>query len=195
MLLTGLPPLLKVNVRGIECRSVARGWVRDALTEARSPRPGGEGVLSKLAEVLFIEVLSPSYRTLNGHRGQPAPGGLRACAIDSSAARCPCMHKNPARAWTLEELARVALGTSRSVLAERFQKRLVGTSPMQHLTQPRMLLAANLLGEDQCDAFAHCAGRGLSYRYGVQQGIPPRVRHAARRMAPQPGIAGTRPAQ
>ena len=53
------------------------------------------------------------------------------------------LHERPAHAWTLEELARVA-GTSRSVLAERFQH-LVGTSPMQYLTQWRMLLAANLL--------------------------------------------------
>jgi len=53
------------------------------------------------------------------------------------------LHKNPAQAWTLEELAREA-GSSRSVLAERFQH-LVGTSPMQYLTQWRMLLAANLL--------------------------------------------------
>jgi len=53
------------------------------------------------------------------------------------------MHKSPAHAWTLEELARAA-ATSRSVLAERFQH-LVGSSPMQYLTQWRMLLASNLL--------------------------------------------------
>jgi AraC-like DNA-binding protein len=53
------------------------------------------------------------------------------------------LHKKPCHAWTLEELARTA-GTSRSVLAEHFQQ-LVGVSPMQYLTQWRMLLAANLL--------------------------------------------------
>jgi AraC-like DNA-binding protein len=53
------------------------------------------------------------------------------------------IHSRPAHAWTLEELARDA-GTSRSVLAERFQN-LVGSSPMQYLTQWRMLLAASLL--------------------------------------------------
>ena len=37
-----------------------------------------------------------------------------------------------------------AADTSRSVLAERFQN-LVGSPPMQYLTQWRMLLAANLL--------------------------------------------------
>jgi AraC-like DNA-binding protein len=53
------------------------------------------------------------------------------------------LHKRPAHAWTLAELAQVA-GSSRSVLAERFQH-LVGAAPMQYLTQWRMLLAANLL--------------------------------------------------
>ena len=53
------------------------------------------------------------------------------------------LHNRPAHPWTLEELARAA-GTSRSVLAERFLQ-LVGSSPMQYLTQWRMLLAANLL--------------------------------------------------
>lgn len=53
------------------------------------------------------------------------------------------MHARPAHDWTLADLARVA-GTSRSVLAERFQQ-LVGTSPMQYLTQWRMVMAANLL--------------------------------------------------
>jgi AraC-like DNA-binding protein len=53
------------------------------------------------------------------------------------------LHAEPARAWTLEDLARAA-GTSRSVLAERFQQ-LVGQPPMQYLAQWRMLLATNLL--------------------------------------------------
>jgi AraC-like DNA-binding protein len=53
------------------------------------------------------------------------------------------LHARPAHAWTLEELAHDAC-TSRSVLAERFQH-LVGISPMQYLTQWRMILAANLL--------------------------------------------------
>jgi AraC-like DNA-binding protein len=53
------------------------------------------------------------------------------------------IHARPAHGWTLDELAREA-GASRSVLAERFQQ-LVGTSPIQYLTQWRLLLAANML--------------------------------------------------
>lgn len=53
------------------------------------------------------------------------------------------LHQRPCQDWTLADLARAA-GTSRWVLAERFQQ-LVGKSPMQYLTQWRMLMAANLL--------------------------------------------------
>src|SRR5271163_870464 len=57
LLLAGLPKLVRVNVRGSNAGTWLEASVRYALAEARSPRPGGEGVLAKLAEVLFIEVL------------------------------------------------------------------------------------------------------------------------------------------
>lgn len=139
MLFTGLPPLLKVNVRGSNAGTWLEASVRYALAEARSPRPGGAGVLAKLAEVLFIEVLRlymnehSTGRTgwLAGVRDRIVGGALNA------------LHARPAHGWTVEELAQTA-GTSRSVLAERFVE-LVGSTPMQYLTQWRMMLAANLL--------------------------------------------------
>ena len=57
MLLAGLPPIVRVNVRGSNAGAWLESSVRYALAEARSPRPGGAGVLAKLAEVLFIETL------------------------------------------------------------------------------------------------------------------------------------------
>jgi AraC-like DNA-binding protein len=139
LLLAGLPTILKVNVRGSNAGTWLETSVRYALGELRSPRPGGAGVLAKLAEVLFIEVLrlymkdQSSTRTgwLAGVHDRIVGGALNA------------LHKKPAHPWTLDTLAREA-GTSRSVLAERFQQ-LVGSSPIQYLTQWRMLLAANLL--------------------------------------------------
>jgi len=139
LLLTGLPPLVRVNVRGSEAGSWLESSVRYALGEARSPRPGGAGVLAKLAEVLFIEVLR-----LYMHAQPPDRTGWLAALNDRIVGTAlNALHKRPAHAWTLETLAREA-GTSRSVLAERFQL-LVGSSPMQYLTQWRMMLAANLL--------------------------------------------------
>ena len=139
MLLAGLPQVVKVSVRGSNAGVWLEASLRYALHEARSPRPGGTGVLAKLAEVLFIEVL----RLYMNGQGEGRTGWLAGVGDRIVGAALNAMHKDPAHAWTLEELARTA-NTSRSVLAERFQA-LVGSSPMQYLTQWRMLLAANLL--------------------------------------------------
>jgi len=139
LLLAGLPPLVRVNVRGSNAGVWLEASVRYALAEARSPRPGGSGVLSKLAEVLFIEVL----RLYMNEQSADRTGWLAGVRDRIVGAALNELHKRPAHAWTLETLARAA-GTSRSVLAERFQH-FVGSSPMQYLTQWRMLLAANLL--------------------------------------------------
>ena len=141
MLLAGLPPLVRVNVRGSNSGVWLEASLRYALAEARSSRPGGAGVLAKLAEVLFIEVLR-LYIT-EQREGEVRTGWLVGVADRIVGAALKAIHTSPAQAWTLETLAGAA-GTSRSVLAERFQ-RLVGNSPMQYLAQWRMLLATNLL--------------------------------------------------
>jgi AraC-like DNA-binding protein len=139
LLLTGLPPIVRVNVRDSAAGAWLEASLRYALAEARSPRPGGAGVLAKLAEVLFIEVL----RLYMNAPGTERTGWLAGVGDRIVGKALSELHERPAHAWTLEELARSA-GTSRSVLAERFQQ-LVGSSPIQYLTQWRMLLAANLL--------------------------------------------------
>jgi AraC-like DNA-binding protein len=139
MLLGGLPPLVRVNVRGSNAGIWLEASLRYALAEARSPRPGGAGVLAKLAEVLFIEVL----RVYMNEQHEGRTGWLAGVSDRIVGAALAAMHKTPAQQWTVEDLARAA-NTSRSVLAERFHD-LVGSTPMQYLTQWRMLLAANML--------------------------------------------------
>ena len=139
LLLAGLPPLIRVNVRGSNAGTWLEASIRYALAEARSPRPGGAGVLAKLSEVLFIEVL----RLYINEQGAGRTGWLAGLGDRVVGAALNAMHGKPAQAWTLDELAHVA-GTSRSVLAERFVH-LVGAAPMHYLTQWRMLLASNLL--------------------------------------------------
>ena len=138
LLLDGLPPVVRVRLRETHAGPWLESSVHYALAEAKSPRPGGNGLLAKLAELLFIEVLRQHVQQSDGHAGWLAGLGNRVVGGALNA-----MHQRPAHDWTLAELARAA-GTSRSVLAERFQQ-LVGTSPMQYLTQWRMVMAANLL--------------------------------------------------
>jgi len=183
MLLAGLPRIVRVNVRGSNAGAWLEASVRYALAEARSPRPGGAGVLAKLAEVLFIEVL----RLYMNEQGEGRTGWLAGVGDRIVGAALNALHRRPAHAWTLEELASEA-ATSRSVLAERFQH-LVGSSPMQYLTQWRMLLAANLLSGSNAplariaEDVGYQTDTAFSRAFRREYGTPPaawRRRHAAR---------------
>ena len=173
MLLAGLAPIVKVNVRGSNAGIWLEASLRYALAEARSPRPGGHGVLAKLAEVLFIEVLRIH---MNGQT-EGRTGWLAAVNDRIVGAALRALHAEPARPWTLEELARVA-GTSRSVLAERFPQ-LVGQAPMQYLAQWRMLLASNLLARSNAplariaEEVGYQTDTAFSRAFRREYGMPP----------------------
>ena len=108
-------------------------------SEAESTRPGTSALLSKLAEAMFVEALRRYARDLpDGESGWLA--GARDPVVGSALA---LLHREVARAWSLDELAR-EIGTSRSVLGERFV-RFVGTPPMAYLKRWRMQLAARAL--------------------------------------------------
>lgn len=173
LLLTGLPPVVKVGVRGSNAGMWLEASLRYALAEARSPRPGGQGVLAKLAEVLFIEVL----RIHMNEQADGRTGWLAGVNDRIVGAALRALHAKPAQPWTLEELARTA-GTSRSVLAERFMQ-LVGQAPMQYLAQWRMLLASNLLARSNAP-LAHIAEEvgyqtdtAFSRAFRREYGMPP----------------------
>ena len=173
MLLAGLPPVLKVAVRGSNAGIWLQASLRYALAEARSPRPGGQGVLAKLAEVLFIEVL----RIHMNEQAEGRIGWLAGVSDRIVGAALRALHADPAKLWTLEDLARTA-GTSRSVLAERFVQ-LVGQTPMQYLAQWRMLLASNLLARSNAplariaEEVGYQTDTAFSRAFRREYGMPP----------------------
>jgi len=136
--LTTLPALMKVRVHDDSANRL-KALVEFAVAESNSARPGSRSVLLRIAELVFVEVLR-SYLTTASEDGANWLGGLRDPVVGRALAR---LHSQPARAWTLPELAHEA-GASRSVLAERFAY-FVGHPPMLYLTRWRMQLAAGRL--------------------------------------------------
>src|SRR5262252_5546128 len=112
---------------------------RHVVAESREPKPGSETMLTRMAELTFVEVVRRHVASL----GQRETGWLAGLgdAIVGPALRA--LHERPEHAWTLAELARM-IGTSRTVLVERFTA-LAGVPPMQYLTQWRLQLAADQL--------------------------------------------------
>jgi AraC-like DNA-binding protein len=112
-----------------------------ALAELRQRSSGGKGVLARLAELMFIEVVRRYLETMAG-----AKSGWLAGLHDPLVARViALLHGEPARRWTIDALAGES-GASRSVVAERFSH-FVGMPPMHYLTQWRMQLASHLLAQ------------------------------------------------
>lgn len=128
-----------------------------ALCELREPSSGSQGVLLRLAELMFVEVVRRHLETTAG-----AQTGWLAALHDPLVARSlALLHGAPQRPWTLAALAAQA-GSSRSVLAERFT-RFVGQPPMQYLTQWRMQRAVRLLAEPGATKVAAVA-EAVGYR-------------------------------
>jgi AraC-like DNA-binding protein len=139
-LLTALPAVIHLPASDPQAMT---GWlgtlISIAATESGGGRPGGENVLARLSELMFVETIRRYITTL-----APAEtgwlAGLREPVVGQALA---ALHAEPTKEWTVEALGRL-VGLSRSVLAERFTE-MVGQPPMQYLAMWRMQLASRLL--------------------------------------------------
>src|SRR5580765_2835555 len=137
--LSGLPALFKVSIRNDASGRWLENSIRFSVNDSDASRAGGEAVLAKLSEVLFVETL----RTYIAHL-PPEQTGWLAGARDSEVGKTlALMHRNPSHPWTIASLAKEA-GVSRSVLAERF-RHFLNETPMAYLTRWRLQLGAEML--------------------------------------------------
>jgi AraC-like DNA-binding protein len=138
-LLAGLPPVIKVHIRDEPGGQWLENSIRFSVDQAGTARAGGEAVLARLSEVLFVETLRRYIAML-----PPEETGWLAGARDPKVGNAlALLHRNPAQPWTIATLAR-DVGVSRSVLAERFRF-FLGEPPMSYLARWRLQLGARLL--------------------------------------------------
>jgi AraC-like DNA-binding protein len=151
-LLASLPRMLRASDRAGPRQGWLSRFMEVAQAESRSPGPGGEGMLSRLAELLFLELIRRHLEEL-----PPSRTGWLAGLRDPHVGRAlAALHAEPGAPWSLEALARAA-GLARSSLAERFAA-LIGEPPMQYLARWRMQVAAGLLSSTH-DGVAAVAAR------------------------------------
>ncbi len=139
-LLASLPRILHLpGLASEEGSSWFGQFMRTAVEESNHRRPGGEAVLERVSEMMFVEALRRYVRSLPpDQKGWLA--GMRDPAVGRALA---LLHARPAEPWTSERLG-VEAGVSRSVLHERFVD-LIGQPPMQYLARWRMQLAMTRL--------------------------------------------------
>ena len=131
-----LPPLLVDRAEDDQVSTLIKSTVGQILAMTETAAPGSELMLGRLMELLFVEVLR-RYAT----RLPASAKGWFAALNDPIVGRAlQFVHGDPARRWTVDELAREA-GSSRTVLAERFHA-VLGQAPIEYITCWRMQLAA-----------------------------------------------------
>lgn len=154
--------------------------VRVALQESETPRAGGETILSKLSELMFLQAVRQHIDSLPPE----STGWLAALNDRHVGAALRLMHGRPAAAWTLDALAR-EVGLSRSVFADRFAD-LMGAPAMHYLSNWRLQLAANLLEQQRLSIAQAAAEVGyeseaaFNRAFKKQVGVPPGAWRRAR---------------
>jgi len=138
-LLEALPPMLKAGDKGRNDNGWLGQFIHFAVAEVAEKRAGSESVLTKLSELMFIDVVRRYIEALPPQNAGWL-AGLRDPAVGKALA---LIHARPSFNWTIEGLARQC-GTSRTVMAERFVQ-FVGVPPMHYLAKWRMQIASEML--------------------------------------------------
>lgn len=141
ILLSPLPPLMVVRP-GPE-QAALRWSLGRIAQELREARPGGALSIAHLSHFVLVQVM----RCHLAASPRQAPGWWAAIADPPISRAVAAIHEEPARPWTVGELASLT-GLSRTSFAVRF-RRITGLTPIGYLTQWRMLVAAERLRRTQ----------------------------------------------
>lgn len=187
-------PLVQLLPRRIHMKGSSVGvasWIDTTIRmlagEVAKSMAGSEVMITKLAEMLFVQVLRGYITELDEHE---APAGWIAGLKDARIGKALALvHQQPQERWTVGTLA-TRVGMSRSSLFARFSE-LVGEPPTQYLTSWRMHLAKHALRRDE-HSLAEIAGQvgyaseaAFSKAFKRTVGVSP----SEYRMAERPAVA------
>jgi AraC-like DNA-binding protein len=134
-----LMPLLVHARTDLHRSQLLQATLQQLSTETAEPGLGSGTVISRLADMLFVQAI----RAHVASAGEANGGWLAALADPRLGSAIRAMHEDTAHAWTIDALAS-RVGMSRSAFAARFRER-VGEPPLAYLTRWRMFRAATAL--------------------------------------------------
>jgi AraC-like DNA-binding protein len=137
-----LPKVIAIDALSSSQSDWIQSTVRVMGAEASELRPGGETVITRLADILVIQAI----RTWLSRDPAAQSGWLGALQDRQIGRAVALIHRDPSRAWTVASLADEA-AMSRSAFAARFSA-LVGEPVMHYVARWRMHVATTWLRED-----------------------------------------------
>lgn len=141
-LVAQLPKLIHVRASSAPQLDWLQGLLRLMAAEARELRPGGETVITRLADILVIQAI----RSWMQEAPAAQTGWLRALQDRQIGRAIALVHREPERPWTVASLAE-AVAMSRSAFAARFTE-LMGEPAMHYVARWRMHVAVTWLKEE-----------------------------------------------
>jgi AraC-like DNA-binding protein len=172
-LLASLPHLLHVHADSSDHSDWITQFIRFALAESTDKRPGGEALLERLSETMFIELI----RRYLGEVSESQRNWLAGLRDRHVGHALMLLHEHPANAWSIELLAD-QIGLSKSALHDRFNQ-FTGYGPMHYLAKWRMQVAAGLLRQSHATVGAVALEVGyeseaaFSRAFRRETGLPP----------------------
>ena len=151
-LLEALPRVIRVDAWESSEKEWLQSTLRLIVAEAQALRAGGETIITRLADILVIQAIR-SWLASDPAARTGWLGALRDRQIGRAIA---LVHRDPARHWSVESLAR-EVGMSRSAFAARFTQR-VGEPAMQYVARWKMHAAETWL-RYEATPLAELAGR------------------------------------
>lgn len=124
-----------------EHSSAMQAILRILVLESQTENMGSTVVVSRLADILFVQAI----RVHAAEAGVARAGWLQGLADTQLRLALRAMHEECGKDWTVADLASVA-GMSRSAFAARFSE-VLRESPIEYLTRWRMHRAMQLLRE------------------------------------------------
>lgn len=150
-----LPSLIHIKTWNTPNAEWMHSTLRLMAAEASSRQPGGETIVTRLADILVIQAI----RTWLVEHPESHRGWLGALNDERIGPALLLIHREPTNDWSVASLA-ASVSMSRSAFSARFTE-LVGESAMQYVTRWRMHVAGVWLRDSDMTA-AEC-GAKLGY--------------------------------
>ncbi|BEU21179.1 AraC family transcriptional regulator [Paraburkholderia terrae] len=173
--LSVLPPVIHIHADDPAVPAWLTATMQAFIQESMNCDLGWAIAAARLADVLVVHLL----RAYIAHAKEHDFGWLRAMHDVHLVKALALIHRDPSKAWTVDDLAAEA-GMSRSRFSARFLE-LVGETPIAHLTSYRMFLAAGKLMHGHANlaevaqSVGYASDKAFTRAFRRWSGMPPKA--------------------
>lgn len=145
--MASLPGVIYLTSKHVQAEPGLESIIRLLISEVTGNGPGGDILVSRLSDAIFIQVIRAYIAQIK--QCKETPGWLKALADTEIGPALTLIHEKPESPWTVATLAD-AVNMSRTSFATKFAA-LVRQTPIDYLTSWRMQKAVALIRDERAN--------------------------------------------